>query len=307
MDGYRAVVAARALTTSSKGSALMAALILSAQDSLIYNGCTIQERDEMLSLTDMWRAADKPQNQRPVDWLGLASTESFAEHIAAVVGKSHDDIIQTLRGNDAGTWAHWQIGMAYAKYLSHDFHAWCNQVVRDHMEKRQAPIQSTAVMVATSSRLDETLNKLAALIYDGHEKHSREIGEVRQDVRAINSRLTGIEARIEEVAKRGRRRVKDSVKGDITRHTHLLGDRCPCCGVRTVVVDGRPAPHAEFDHFYANSAPDADHVWLICSGCHAELTRHVTARDERNAEFQAFQAKRRRLPGSQLTLLEGAA
>ena len=69
---------------------------------------------EMLSLTDMWRAAGGADSKRPVDWLRLQSTIDFAEHVSAVVGKSHDDLIQTLRGNDAGTWAHWQIAMAYA-------------------------------------------------------------------------------------------------------------------------------------------------------------------------------------------------
>lgn len=196
--------------------------------------------------------------------------------------------------------------MAYAKYLSPEFHAWCNQVVRDHMEGRNVPVQAVETVVAMPEYMEAAFQRLMHAVTHNFEYQSAEIKEVKQDVRAIHTRMTGIEARIEEVARRGRRRIKDSVKGEITRHTGLLGGRCPCCGVRTVVVDGRPAPHAEFDHFYANSAPDAEHVWLICVECHADLTRHIAKRDERNAEFQAFQSKRRRLPGAQMQLIEAA-
>ena len=33
------------------------------------------------------------------------------------------------RGKGGAALAHWQVGMAYAKYLNHDFHMWCNEVV----------------------------------------------------------------------------------------------------------------------------------------------------------------------------------
>ncbi len=52
-----------------------------------------------------------------------------------MVEKSHDELFQVVRGGpETATWAHWQIGLAYAKYLSPAFHAWCNEVVRGHME-----------------------------------------------------------------------------------------------------------------------------------------------------------------------------
>jgi hypothetical protein len=40
------------------------------------------------------------------------------------------------RGKGGETVAHWQIGLAYAKYLNPQFHMWCNEVVRAHMEGR---------------------------------------------------------------------------------------------------------------------------------------------------------------------------
>lgn len=107
---------------------------------LTYNGQTINERGEMLSLTDMWRAAGASNDRRPNDWLKLKGTAEFVEHVAALGGKPASDIIQAL--NEAGTWntwAHWQIGLAYAKYLSPAFHAWCNEVVRTHMTRAAQP------------------------------------------------------------------------------------------------------------------------------------------------------------------------
>src|SRR3712207_2355569 len=38
-----------------------------------------------------------------------------------------------------GTWAHWQLALSYARYLSPAFHLWCNTVVRAAMERRAGP------------------------------------------------------------------------------------------------------------------------------------------------------------------------
>lgn len=105
---------------------------------LIYNGQTIHTKDsDLLSLTDMWRAADCPENKDPHEWLRGAGRQ-FVEWVEENLkpGKSRNEkfVITQRGGKQAGTWAHWQIGFAYAKYLSHEFHAWCNDVVRQHME-----------------------------------------------------------------------------------------------------------------------------------------------------------------------------
>jgi hypothetical protein len=77
---------------------------------------------------------------------------------------------------------------------------------------------------------------------------------------------------------------------------NALGGRCPCCGSAEVVdQQGRKAVGAEFDHFYAASKPDVEHTWLIYRPCHGCLTTGRIARDEREAEFRAYQSKRRRL------------
>ena len=72
--------------------------------------------NEMLSLTDMWRAAEGNNSQRPNEWLRLPSSDLFLEHIETTTGLSRSELYQSL--NESGTWntwANWQIAMAYAK------------------------------------------------------------------------------------------------------------------------------------------------------------------------------------------------
>jgi len=79
----------------------------------------------MLSLTDMWKAHSAPENRRPNDWLALSSTVEFRSAVEAtlVAGKSGIQTSRGGRGIGGVTFAHWQIGLAYAKYLSPDFNA----------------------------------------------------------------------------------------------------------------------------------------------------------------------------------------
>ena len=104
-----------------------------------YNGHDIHVDDrQFVSLTDMWRAADSPGNKDPRQWRRLPESDGFIGHIAAAlnVGKSH--VIRADRGRGGGTWAHWQVALAYAKYLSHAFHAHVNEVFRNWESERQA-------------------------------------------------------------------------------------------------------------------------------------------------------------------------
>ena len=106
---------------------------------LVYKGTTIHERHEMVSLTDMWKAAGSDEQKAPAKWRALPAARAFVEHVALTVGKSDSDLFDTkIGGRVKGTWAHWHVAMAYAKYLDHDFHMWCNEVVRAHMERAPA-------------------------------------------------------------------------------------------------------------------------------------------------------------------------
>jgi hypothetical protein len=88
----------------------------------------------MLNLHDLWQAAGRPDNQRPADWLLLEETLhtraaasphwSTTEDPLAAAGQAGlcnidtDGFVTTVRGNQAGTWAHWQLALSYAHALS---------------------------------------------------------------------------------------------------------------------------------------------------------------------------------------------
>ena len=101
--------------------------------SLVYGGVAIRDRGEMLSLTDMWKAAGSPENREPFNWSRFEG-KGFIEAVSVAHNLSEDQVMTTKRGKGGATFAHWQIGLAYAKYLSPEFHMWCNEVVRARME-----------------------------------------------------------------------------------------------------------------------------------------------------------------------------
>ena len=78
----------------------------------------------------------------------------------------------------------------------------------------------------------------------------------------------------------GRRKIRKSVKIRHLVAMKEMGDRCPMCAKHTEEV--------EFDHFYANSMPDFDHVWPICPSCHSKLTTGRVPRDRASVRFHAY-------------------
>lgn len=139
-----------------------------------YNGVSIRNRSERLNLTDMWKASGSPSGRGPADWLALTSTAEFVEHVALIAGNPGNMLTETKVGRAGGTWSHWQIGLAYAKYLSPEFHMWCNTVVRERMEgKPTVP----AVDVELIRRMDGICRMLANKV-TGIEKASEGAGRV---------------------------------------------------------------------------------------------------------------------------------
>lgn len=153
-----------------------------------------------------------------------------------------------------------------------------------------------------------------------HGPDERFLAAVREIVAPLAVRFSGQDEAIDHVAARvdviaedvaylkhmahaRRRALSEATRRDHLDDTCALGGRCPCCNLAEVVTaDGARAPFAEFDHFYANSQPNGAHTWLICKPCHTELSAGRVPREQREAEFRAYQSKRRRLPGRQQTL-----
>lgn len=135
---------------------------------LTFNGSVIRDRAEKLNLTDMWKAAGSPGGRGPADWLALSSAREFVTHIEATLeaGKSGIQTMKGGRGIGGATWAHWQIGLAYAKYLSPEFHMWCNTVVRERMEGKPAALSID--MNAVGGVVKKIIHKALADVIETH-------------------------------------------------------------------------------------------------------------------------------------------
>jgi phage regulator Rha-like protein len=122
----------------------------------------------------------------------------------------------------------------------------------------------------------------------------------------VAARVDGIAedvAYLKHVAHTRRRALSEATRRGHLEDIRSLGGRCPCCNMADVVTaDAARTPFAEFDHFYASSHPGGAHTWLICKPCHTELTTGRVPREQREAEFRAYQNKQRRLPGRQQPL-----
>ena len=82
---------------------------------LIYNGHVIHDRDEMLSLTDMWRAQGSDKSRQPSEWIDSADGKRFCETAAEILnplknikpgisGFEQNQLVITKKGgNNAGT------------------------------------------------------------------------------------------------------------------------------------------------------------------------------------------------------------
>ncbi|MGN6143431.1 MAG: KilA-N domain-containing protein [Mesorhizobium sp.] len=100
------------------------------------DGQRVSLKGEMVSLTGLWKAAGSDPSKKPAKWRELPSTQEFAAHVAEVtIRKSDTELFATtVGGRSPGTFAHWHLAMAYARYLDPAFAVRCNEIVRQHME-----------------------------------------------------------------------------------------------------------------------------------------------------------------------------
>jgi hypothetical protein len=93
---------------------------------------------EEVSLTDLWKASGSIENKDPRQWQ-RKSGEEFVVDLAESLNVPVEHIIKSKRGKSGGTWAHWQIGLAYAQYLSTSLHRFVNQCFMDYVAEANNP------------------------------------------------------------------------------------------------------------------------------------------------------------------------
>jgi hypothetical protein len=263
-------------------------------NSLSYEGSPVRHRGAMLNLTDMWKAAGRPDSRRPTDWLSLEETQRFRAHagtqpteVSDPVTPNADDVgiwrpdtdgfVATVRGNSGGTWAHWQLALSYGRYLSPPFHLWCNTVVRTAMERLDGALAPGHDPVLV--HLAESFRKLHRRL-DTLDRHAADLMFLQ-----ISSKDLLLGQR-RDFSERSRAIMLRAVAAE------PFGGRCPCCTSAPVLTEaGQPALGAEYDHVFHRGLNRPEHGWLVCRACHDELTHGgYLVRFERMPEFRRFQA-----------------
>ena len=87
--------------------------------------------DSLISLTYLWKLAGKNPHQHPKFWRKQAHTAAFIEKVSKGVEITTPITTQVGKGKPQGTYAHWQIALAYAKYLSPELHMAVNEVYQE--------------------------------------------------------------------------------------------------------------------------------------------------------------------------------
>lgn len=118
----------------------------------------IRRDGDMWCITDLWKAAGAPKEKRPNDFLA-GHGKAFAEFLSDSLDTGKSGIVKTRRiaGSTPGgeTWTHWQLALAYAKWISHEFHARVNDVYRAFISGELAVRDPEAIRLALRiERLD---------------------------------------------------------------------------------------------------------------------------------------------------------
>ncbi|WP_025039772.1 KilA-N domain-containing protein [Nitrosospira briensis] len=89
----------------------------------------------MVNLNKLHELSGTVRGKAPKEWVKLPSTKNIIESING--GKS--PVLKTKRGMGGGTWAHWQLALSYAQYLSPELHLIVNQIFKERLEETADP------------------------------------------------------------------------------------------------------------------------------------------------------------------------
>src|SRR3954447_13354133 len=92
-------------------------------------------------------------------WSDIGSSEpGFNVTVGDIKRAEPDGLVVTTRGQRGETWAHWQLALAYARYLSPAFHTWGNTVIRNAMERFGGPPRGRDALMRYVERQFERLH-----------------------------------------------------------------------------------------------------------------------------------------------------
>lgn len=260
--------------------------------ALTYNGFRIRARGNQLSLTDMWRAVASPQDKDPPQWLRLPGPSEFIQCVADSLNMGLSHVIVAERGRYANTWAHWQIGLAYAKYLDPVFHMHVNEVYCKEMERRYGSL---------TIPLEEKLLNVERRV-DKHDvrldQHDHVLSEQHKLAVETHSNVIAIKQWQDRARLPQPRRFSDEDENICYQVVHLeFGGRCPIDRTtRLVDGEGKRIPYvSELDHWHGPQYNRIENAMPVSLAVHKKLTADPEFRAANAATFQHFHLMRAKL------------
>jgi len=123
-----------------------------------YGGVDVLLDDaRLVSLTGMWKAAGCPTGKEPATWKRREDAASFIKDLACTLNVRQSHVLKSMRGKGGASWAHWQIAMAYAKHLSHEFHRFVNEAFRQWANEKSSHSVRPEIARPWSERFMATL------------------------------------------------------------------------------------------------------------------------------------------------------
>jgi KilA-N domain len=110
-------------------------VVFQYQDTII----SLDQTSNLVSLNQLWKAANSPKGKDPRNWLELDQSAKFIYALEVKLNAHLMDILKTVRGRGGGTWGHWQVALAYAKYLDPNLHIQVNEWAKRYVEEEVDP------------------------------------------------------------------------------------------------------------------------------------------------------------------------
>jgi KilA-N domain len=109
--------------------------------NLIFKDNNIRTNGDMVCLTDM----AKPYAKTVATWNQLKTSKEYLEALSAVIGIPISLLIES---SDSGTFAHPEVAIHFAQWLSPEFHVWCNIHIRQLVETGKTQIVDKSILPA---------------------------------------------------------------------------------------------------------------------------------------------------------------
>jgi hypothetical protein len=151
-------------------------LIMSDIKVLVRNGFEVQfSKDELVSLTQLWKMAGSPENQNPYEWKRLPETKKLLKQIAKEDKGGKSRILESKRGKGGETLAHYKLALEYAGYLSVEFKSWMLEIIGNIIE---SPEDFAADILINSHNKDRVERARKRVLVSGTNKETMELAKL---------------------------------------------------------------------------------------------------------------------------------